>query len=380
MKIWFVFGSRSTEHDVSVASAFGIMQWFLKNTWHEVYPIYITTSWQWVYEPGFLDPKLVNSLVKKDYSDYSFQIDFSKPGRFYAIQKKRGLFQKDVILDLDIMFLMLHWKNGEDWTVQWIMQTLNVPFVSSSVLWSAAGINKIAMKNLFKANDIPCVPDVFLDQYPEDLTNIEKLWYPIFVKPANLWSSIWVSKVSNIEELKQWLEVAFHYDSEVICEKWIENLSELNCSILVDQGVVKHSFIEKVSTKSDFLSFDEKYISSGGTMQWIEDKVQIPAKIPQHVENQIYELCERVAKAVCVDWWAPRIDFLWDEKNDKLYVNEINTIPWAMQLHLRTASWLSIKEFFDILIKNAQYRQERRNRLSTDFTSSIVDLTVNLKK
>ncbi|MBQ7074763.1 hypothetical protein IJM86_07125 [bacterium] len=118
MNIGFIFGSRSTEHDVSIASAFGIMQGFLKNTAHHLYPIYITTSGQWVYEPDFLDPAKVNDLLHKDYSDLDFSIDFSKMGRFCATQKKKSFFKKPQHLELDLVFLMLHGKNGEDGTVQ----------------------------------------------------------------------------------------------------------------------------------------------------------------------------------------------------------------------------------------------------------------------
>ena len=380
MNIWFIFWSRTTEHDVSISSAFGIMQWFLKNTWHKVFPIYITSKWQWVYEPWFLEKEEVKNLPNKDYSDLEFCIDFSKLWKFHAFQKKKSIFSKPVELDLDVMFLMLHGKNWEDWSVQWIMEILNVPYISPSVLWSSLGMNKVAMKDVFRANNIPCVDSVNLFSIPDKLDGIEKLWYPIFIKPANLWSSIWVSKANNKEELKQWLEVAFFYDSVVICEKAVENLVELNCSILADKWEIKHSVIEKVWNWGVFLSFDEKYINNWGTMQWIEEKVQIPANIPQDLEKEIYEICKKVGKIMMIDWWAPRIDFLWDSKNNKLYVNEINTIPWAMQLHLWQASGMGIQEFYNILLDNAFYRNEMQNKKSVEYSSSLVDLTVNLKK
>jgi D-alanine-D-alanine ligase len=186
--------------------------------------------------------------------------------------------------------------------------------------------------------------------------------------------------VNDEKELQQALEVAFHYDHQVICEKAVENLVELNCSILIEKGKVRHSLIEKIATKASFLSFEEKYLNEGGTMQGIEEKVQIPAKIPSQVEQQIYTLCEQVAKALCIDGGAPRIDFLRDEKNDQLYVNEINTIPGSLQIHLRDASGVKIKDFFQLLIDQAFWRREQEQKKSVSFTSSIVDLTVNYKK
>jgi D-alanine-D-alanine ligase len=115
-------------------------------------------------------------------------------------------------------------------------------------------------------------------------------------------------------------------------------------------------------------------------MQGIEEKVQIPAKIPSHTEKHVYQLCQQVAKALHIDGGAPRIDFLRDEKADKLYVNEINTIPGALQIHLRNSSTIESIEFFNLLIENAFWRREQEKQKSIEFSSSIVDLTVNFKK
>lgn len=254
------------------------MQGFLKNTEHHVFPIYITNQGQRVYQPAFLDPKQVNNLIHKDYSNTHFLIDFSKTGKLYATQKEKSLLGKKTDLKLDVLFLMLHGKNGEDGAAQGICQMLNIPFVSPGVLGSAVGMNKVAMKDLFKANNIPQVNYLTLsneqriNRKTNDngttkeklLENIQKqLAFPIFVKPANLGSSIGVSKVHNEAELEQALEVAFHYDHQVICEEAVQNLVELNCSILADKGTIKHSFIEKIATKASFLSFDEKYLNQG---------------------------------------------------------------------------------------------------------------------
>ena len=121
-------------------------------------------------------------------------------------------------------------------------------------------MNKIAMKDLFQANDIPQVKHLVLQNITEK-EKIKNLNFPLFVKPANLGSSIGVSKVHSEAELQQALEVAFHYDHQVICEQGVENLVELNCSILAYKGEIRHSFIEKIATKADFLSFEEKYLN-----------------------------------------------------------------------------------------------------------------------
>ena len=382
MNIWFLFGSQSTEHEVSIASAFGIMQGFLKNTDHKVFPLYITTKGQRVYEPDFLDPKQVNTLIRKDYSDTQFSIDFSKTGKLYATQKKQGVRGKKSDLELDLLFFMLHGKNGEDGTAQGICQILDIPFVSPWVLGSAIGMNKVVMKDVFKSHEIPQTKYIILSQGEETARakEVEQLAFPLFVKPANLGSSIGVSKVHNEKELQQALEIAFHYDHQAICEQAVSNLVELNCSIIAHKGEIKTSCIEKISTNAHFLSFEEKYLNEGGTMHGIEKKVEIPAKIPAHVEKQVFALCQQVGRVLHVDGGAPRIDFLWDEKNDILYVNEINTIPGAMQLHLWNASGVRTEEFFDMLVENAFWRRDQEKQKSIEFSSSIIDLTVNFKK
>ncbi|MDR0651576.1 MAG: hypothetical protein LBG59_09630 [Candidatus Peribacteria bacterium] len=249
-------------------------------------------------------------------------------------------------------------------------------------------MNKAMMKDIFKANDIPQVTSIVFDT-PLSLSPkhnvladkaLEQLTFPLFVKPVSLGSSIGVSKVNNEEELQQALEVAFHYDNAVICEEAVQNLVELNCSMMVHKGTIIHSFIEKIAPTSNFLSFEEKYLNQGGTMQGIEEKVQIPAKLSPHIEKQIYELCEKVVKVLHIDGGAPRIDFLRDEKHDTLYVNEINTIPGSLQVHLRDASGINMTEFFTLLIEHAFWRRDQEKLKSIEFNSSIVDLTVNFKK
>lgn len=380
MRIWVIFGSKTTEHEVSIASAYWIMQWLLKHTSHDIYPIYITKSWQWIYERDFLQISSLKELINKDYEKYEFNINFNCKWKFLAKQKISSIIPKTTHLELDMLFLVFHWKNWEDWSVQWVFQMLDIPYVSTGILWSAIWINKVIMKDILKANNLPIVEYVTFFQWEENIDEIEKLWYPIFVKPANLWSSIWISKVNNKEELLQAIEVAYFYDNQIICEKAVNNLIELNCSILIDKWNIITSLIEKVSTKSNFLSFEEKYINDWWTMQWIKSKVEIPARIPSHIEKHIYELSRKVWKVLQIDWWAPRIDFLREENTDNIYINEINTIPWAMQLHLRTASNISINKFFDTLIENSLYRQQQIKSKSDNFESQVIDITVNFKK
>jgi len=380
MNIWVMFGSTSTEHDVSVASAFGVMQGLIKTWKHKVFPIYITKQWQRIYEPDFVNIKTLKELIEKDYSKTSFHIDFSQQWKLCATQKYKSILKKDNQIDLDVCFLVLHGKNGEDGSIQGLLEMLNVPYVSPGVLGSATCMNKITMKEIFLSNKIPTVEFVSYAKGQENITEIEKLWYPIFVKPASLWSSIGVSKVNNTEELKQAIEVAFHYDSYMICEKAVENLVELNCSILIDKDKTICSEVEQPMTNQGFLSFEEKYINDGWSMAGVKSKVKIPAPIAPETKTQIHQLCKKIAQIMNIDGGAPRIDFLFDQKANKLYVNEVNTIPGAMQMHLRYASKMSINDFLKTLIQTAIFKQEKKWKESKHFNSKIIDMTINFKK
>jgi len=379
MNIWVVFGSRTVEHDVSITSAYWIMKW-LRKTWkYKVFPIYITQSWKWIYNPDFEDINNFKNLEK--INSWNLSINFSKPGKLYITQEKKWILNKNIELEIDVVMPILHWFNWEDWTIQWLLDLLQVPYTSPSVIGASTWMNKTIMKNVFSSHWLPMTRYLVFNSWKIDIIEIEKkLSYPLFVKPTNLWSSIWVSKVNNSEELKNAAELAYYYDNEIMIEEAVDNLIELNCSVMEKDWKIITSLVEQPVSSWEFLDFEEKYTSSEwATMQWIKDKVKIPAQIPETLTTDVQEMTKKAYKILKCNWWAPRVDFLYDSKNWELYINEINSIPWALQIYLWVKSRISVTTFLSALINTAILKNKEK-KLNIDFKSNIIDYTIGFQK
>lgn len=381
INVWVIFGSRSVEHDVSITSAYGVMKWLEKSGKYNIYPIYIKQDGKWIYNNDFQD--INNFKDTSKYDNLSFEIDMTSMKKFkFSQTKKWGMINKKETFELDVVFLVLHGVKWEDGTIQWIMELLDIPYVSTSVLGSAVWMNKALMKDVFKSNDIPITNYTVI--YKDEDIDFEKLEntikYPMFVKPCNLGSSIWISKADNIEDLKNAIEIAFYFDNEVIIEQAVPKPIELNCSVAQLHSEIITTHVEQPITKEEFLTFTEKYVSTdGGTMQWVKNKVKIPADISPELTQDIKSLTKKVYKILKCDGGAPRIDFLYDTVENKLYVNEINTIPGVMQLHLWVRSGYDVSQWFDWLIQTA-FDRVFQNQRNIDFKSNIIDHTIEFKK
>lgn len=381
MNIWVVFGSRSAEHDVSITSAYGVMSGLKKMWVHKVFPIYITREGKWIYDPAFMDINSFTNYSEEKYAGTKFSLDFSKTKKLCFTQTSGGIFGKKVSAELDFVFPVLHGMNGEDGTIQWIFDMLQVPYMWPSVQGSAVGMNKVVMKDVFKSLEIPLVEyKVFTkESYDADIVE-SKLWFPLIVKPANLGSSIGISKVESKQDLQDAVDVAFHYDTYIMIEKCVQNLMELNCSVCEVQWEVVTTVVEQPIGSTEFLSFEEKYVSDdGGTMQWLKNRVNIPAKIQPELSERIQNYCKNIYINLFCKGGAPRIDFLYDSKSGELYVNEINTIPWALQMHLWDKSGYPVGVFLQNLIDTGVQKSLER-KVNIDFKSNIIGHTIAFTK
>lgn len=222
LTIGVIFGSRSAEHEVSLASAYAIMVWLEKTGQYKVCPIYIDHEGCWVSDDQLRDLKGITEYRRNGANSIPpCVIDFSRPRKLHLLTGKSGIFSGPKETVIDVVFPVLHGKNGEDGTIQGLCELLQVPYVSPSVLGSALALNKIAMKNMFRAIGMPITKyRAFHEGDDIDYTLFgTELQYPLFVKPSNLGSSIGVSRVTNETELKQAIEVAFHYDPDIIVEE-----------------------------------------------------------------------------------------------------------------------------------------------------------------
>lgn len=381
MNIGVIFGSRSAEHDVSITSWYAIISGLKKQTDHNIFPIYITRDGKWIYDPAFMDINAFTNFDKNKYKDCDFNIDFSKSKKLCFTQKAGGIMGKKLSGELDFIFPILHGMNGEDGTIQGIFDILQVPYMGPSVQGTAVWMNKIVMKNVFESLDIPLVEYLTFTKETYDSKKVEsELWYPLIVKPANLWSSIGISKVESSDDLENAAQIAFHYDTHIMIEKCVQNLIELNCSVSEVKGEVVTTLVEQPIWSTEFLSFEEKYVSSdGGTMQGLKNRVKIPADISDDFATRIQEYCKVIYTSLFCKGWAPRIDFLYDSISQELYVNEINTIPGAMQMHLWEKSGYPVGIFLKNLIDTGVEKSQER-KVNIDFESNIIGHTIAFTK
>ncbi len=311
-----VFGGESGEHEVSIKSAITIIkslsQGENKNRFNIV-PIYIDKRGCWR-----------GSSIANEVLDGKFPIENNKNTPAIC---ERGLseFPKESKL-VDIWFPVLHGPNGEDGTIQGLFKLMNKPFVGSGVLGSAVGMDKIAMKAAFSSAGLSQVPYKNLNiddlSQPTKLTEIinqieNDLTYPCFVKPANLGSSVGISKVNNNKELLEGIKKAANHDKRLVVEQGV-NARELECGILGGENL-QASVIGEIRFSSEWYDYETKY-SQGAS------HLLIPAPIQDHIANKIRSLAIAACQAIGAYGMA-RVDFFYNEENHNLWINEINTLP-----------------------------------------------------
>ena len=373
MNIAVIFGSRSTEHDVSIISGLTVIENLVKVEKYNVTPLYITKEGEWQVGGNLAD---IEEHRRRNAKGKTAHVVFTNNKKLTL--KEEGFFGKTH--EFDVVMPILHGMNGEDGTLQGLLELVGVPYTGPSVLGSALGMDKVAMKDILLSHSIPLVGYASFYRHDWELQpdqTIEKILeqvdYPIFVKPANLGSSIGISRVDKREDLENAIEVAAHYDSRIICESGVKNLQEINCAVRGTAARQEASLLEEPVTFEDFLTFEEKYINSGGTMQGVKSKVKIPAQLPaESMTEDIQECAKKVFKVLdCAG--ACRIDFLVDTESKQFYVNEINTIPGSLQHHLWEKSDVSFQELLEGMIEDALQREREKDKNSFAFSSEILD-------
>ena len=352
IKLGVMFGGVSVEHEVSIISAVQAMHALNKEK-YEIIPIYMGKDRTW-----YTGAMLTDIEVYKDFEDlkkYATKVVLiNKDGRFCL--ESQGLFKR-IVTDIDIIFPIVHGNGVEDGTLSGYLETIGVPFVGPKVLGASVGQDKIVMKQIFAASDIPYVKyEWFYDyEYNNDSKEIEdrikKLGYPVIVKPATLGSSVGINVVKDETKLKAAILDAITYDKKVIVEKMVENLVEVNCSVLGNYEYQESSVIEEVISSEDFLTYNDKYIGGGkGTKSKgmaSTDRI-IPARIDEKMTKEVSELAKKVFRCLNLSGIC-RVDFLIDKKSKKVYVNEPNTIPGSLAFYL----WEPINKEYDELLDDA---------------------------
>lgn len=350
--IAILFGGKSAEHEVSINSAKNVYKSIDKNK-YDVILIGITKKGQWYTgsEENILNK---NSLAK--ISDNLEEIMLiSKKGKSKIISAQT---YKE-LSSVNIVFPVLHGPFGEDGSMQGFLKTLDIPFVGSGVLGSALGMDKDIMKRLFRDADLPIAN--FCTFKKIDNINFEiikeKLDLPVFIKPANLGSSVGVSKAENKEQLEKAISKAFLYDNKIIIEENIKG-KEIECAVLGNENL-SASKVGEIIPKHDFYDYDAKYLDPNGAV------LKIPAEISEEKEEEIQNLAILAFKTLCLSGMA-RVDFFLTEKGE-IYLNEVNTIPGFTDISMYPKLWeqsgLSNSELVSNLISLALEKYQKEKQL-----------------
>lgn len=364
VRIGVLFGGRSTEHEVSILSARSIIG-AIDPARYEVVPIYLDRSGRWLVGQSL--QRLIEPAASNQYVYLP-----PDPTQRSLVPVEAGQAGPRLPA-LDVVFPVFHGLNGEDGTVQGVLELANVPYVGSGVLGSALGLDKIHMKRAFAAVGLPVVDYVsttrrrFENEPEAFLTEVEsRLGYPCFSKFANSGSSVGTSKAHNRAELFDGLRLAAGFDRKLLVEKGID-ARELEVSVLGNDEP-EASVVGEVVPAREFYDYEAKYLDEGS-------RLAIPAEIPAELSEQVRELAIKAFLAVDAAGMA-RVDFFLERGTGRLYLNEVNTIPGftriSMYPKLWEASGLPYDRLVDRLIELAMQRFEDKQRSQTTIDSRLL--------
>jgi len=381
IQLGVIFGSRSCEREVAIISAVQLMN-NVDTEKYDVIPVYISEQGMWYTGEALRKIETYKNFNPDGKGIEQVHLDVTAgSGALLATRPGKGLFGKPeqvVAARVEVFVVVMHGLNGEDGTLQGMLELANVPYTSTGVAGSAVGMDKIMMKQFFRGADLPILPDSWYTRSMwekdraailEDVEN--KLGYPVFVKPANLGSSIGVSRADDREGLEDSLDLAFDYDRRVLVEKGLDKPIELNCSVLGYDDDVEASPIEMPISAEKFLDFKEKYLASGGSKGMASLHRILPAPIPEELKERIQALsCDIFRMMDCKG--VVRIDYMWDRNSDEIYITEINTIPGSLAFYLWENAGLKYSRMIDKLVACAQRAHEDKNLRNYAFTSDIL--------
>jgi len=360
IRVGILFGGRSAEHEVSLQSAKNIIDAIDANK-YEVVLIGIDKRGQWHLneEPQFLLPAVESGLPELPETGENLALVPGKEAeQFVALSGQQRLGP------LDVIFPILHGPFGEDGTVQGLLKLANIAFVGAGVLGSAVGMDKDVMKRLLRDADIPIARFIAANRYSWKQIGFDevrgRLGLPLFIKPANLGSSVGISKVRDREEFERAVREAFHYDHKILIEECIKG-REIECSVLGNDKPIA-SVPGEILPRHEFYSYEAKYLDENGAV------LEIPAKLPPETSERIRQLAIKTFTVLCCEGMA-RVDFFL-RNGEEIIVNEINTIPGFTRISMYPKLWeatgISYAELIDRLIQLALERFQREQRLKTD--------------
>ncbi len=386
IKLAVVFGGKSAEHEISVISASQTMHAADKSK-YEIIPLYISKQGAWYTGEALLNVenyRNMDALLQK--CEKIFITQNSDEGGLYKYPQS-GWFNKNTFLGtIDVVLPVLHGTHGEDGAIQGLFELMNIPYAGPNVLASAIGMDKITMKMVYKHFGLPLVNFVhffsshWINNMDGTLQRIEsELGYPVIVKPADLGSSIGISKAKNQTELKAAIDNAVQFSRKVVVEHAISNLKEVNCSVLGDyEHAIPSVCEEPVSNSDKILSYNEKYVNKSGSKGMATLKRRIPADITLDQNEAIQRMAVAAFQASDCSG-VSRIDFLIDQDTNEIFVNEINTIPGSLSFYLWEKTGIDFPTLVDKLVALAQKKHREKSNLNFSFDANIFNMGSGVK-
>ncbi len=380
------FGGRSVEHEISVISALQAINAFDKEKYN-IIPIYISKQGRWYTGDNLLDIRNYRDMKKviEDAEEVFMRPEY---GDYNLYKVNTGMFSKrnPVVAELHVVIPVLHGTNGEDGIFEGLLETIGIPFAGCNTLSSANGMDKITMKMILRECGVPVVDYVWftdrqwLSSKDDIISKVEsKLGYPVIVKPANLGSSVGIGKASNREGLIEKVDNAEKFSQRIIVEHMIEQLKEINCSVLGDADEHESSVCEEPIKTGDFLSYEDKYMGGSKTTAGMQaSEKRIPADLPEAVSEKIRCMAGETFRVLSCHG-VSRVDVMVDEKDNSIYVNEINTIPGSLSFYLWEASGISFTQLMDRLVQLALKRKRAIDRKTFTYDHNIFSLGGGVK-
>lgn len=359
LRVGIIFGGRSVEHEVSLVSAASVIN-ALDTSKYEVVPIGIAPNGRWLSSTNAL--KLLKEKTSIENEPELLLVPDPRKQSLVPLSDSGGIPNT-----LDVIIPIIHGTYGEDGTLQGLLELADIPYVGAGVLGSALGMDKAIQKELLRCAKIPVAPAVsflygeFTVHRKKLIAEMERmLHYPMFIKPANSGSSIGISKAHNRKELLDSIQLASQYDRKILVERGIQNAREIECSVLGNDEPLA-SLPGEIIPSNEFYDYDAKYVDG-------KSSAVIPAKIPKAVSKKIQHSAVAAFRVLDCSGMA-RIDFLVTRRTNKIYLNEINTIPGFTSISMYPKLWqesgISYPELLDRLIQLAIERHQAKKQLKT---------------
>ncbi len=394
IRVGVFFGGKSVEHEVSVIS--GLQAVYAMDTEkYEPVPVYISKDGS-MFAGGNVGEIEAYKDIKKLTAD-SVRVNLIKDGtHFSLVRYPAKKFGSNIVDTIEVALPVVHGTNVEDGTLQGYFQAIGIPYAGCDVFSSAVCMDKEASKLIMKAKGIPVLDCVTVNckQYSVDEVQTlalieEKTAYPVIVKPVNLGSSVGIKKAKDREALVTALEYAFEYSNVVLIENAVENLKEINCSVLGDIYDAETSVCEEPIGGDEILSYADKYLSGGtkdsklgaksgakfsgskGSSGMADLKRKLPADISKELEEKVRCYAKAAFQALGCSG-VTRVDFLYNTVTEALFVNELNTIPGSLSFYLWEATGKSFAQLLDDMIKLAFKRERQQAELNFSFDTNLL--------